>query len=123
MKNNKPFHPRDRILSFKYALQGLITFFRTQHNAWIHLVAAVIVVILGFIMKITTIEWCWLTFSIAFVFIAEMVNTALEFLTDLVSPEFHPLAGKVKDVAAAAVLLAAMAAAIIGGIIFIPRFL
>ena len=124
MSNNKEkaFSIGDRILSFGFAIQGLITFFKTQHNAWIHLLASVVVVTAGFVLKVSSTEWCWLILSIGFVFVAEMFNTSIEFLTDLVSPRYHPIAKKVKDVAAAAVLLAALTAVCIGLIVFVPRF-
>lgn len=121
MKQNKAFSIGDRILSFGFAFQGLITFFKTQHNAWIHLLATIVVIIAGFVLRVNHSEWCWLIVSIALVFMTEMFNTAIEFLTDLVSPQFHPLAKKVKDVAAGAVLIAAIAAVAIGLIIFIPK--
>jgi diacylglycerol kinase (ATP) len=68
-------------------------------------------------------EWCWMTLAIIGVWLAEALNTAIEFLTDLVSPEFHPLAGKAKDVAAGAVLIAAIGAVVIGMFVFGPHLL
>lgn len=121
MTQNKSFNIGDRILSFGFAIQGLITFFKTQHNAWIHLFATIVVVTMGFVFKVDKVEWCWLIVAIGFVFVAEMFNTAIEFLTDLVSPQFHPLAKKVKDVAAGAVLIAALTAVAIGLIVFLPK--
>ncbi len=121
MKSNKSFSIGDRILSFGFAFQGLITFFKTQHNAWIHLISAIAVVVLGVVYKVSNAEWCWLVVAIGFVFVAEMINTAIEFLTDLVSPQFHPTAKKVKDVAAGAVFIAALSAIIIGLIVFLPK--
>lgn len=118
---NKPFSIRDRVKSFGFAIQGGITFFQTQHNTWIHLLVATIVVVFGFIMEINTNEWCWIIIVIALVMITEMLNTAIEFLCDLVSPEIHPQIKKVKDVAAGAVLIAVLAAIIIGAIIFMPK--
>lgn len=122
-QTNKSFSIADRLLSFGFAFQGLITFFKTQHNAWIHLAAAVVVVSMGFYFHVDRSEWCWLIAAIGFVFTAEMFNTALEFLTDLVSPEFHPLAKKVKDVAAGGVLVGALAAVALGLIVFLPKFM
>jgi diacylglycerol kinase len=121
--SNKPFSFSDRIKSFGFAIQGIITFFKTQHNAWIHLVAAVLVIAAGFILNVNNNEWCWLVFAIGMVFITEMFNTAIEFLTDLASPDIHPLAKKVKDVAAGAVLIAALIAVVIGLIIFLPKMI
>src|ERR1043166_6567485 len=118
MKENKQFSFSERLKSFSYAFQGIATFFRTPHNAWIHFVAAMIVVSLGFYFHISKGEWSLVVIAVALVFITEMLNTAVEFLTDLVSPQFHPLAKKAKDVAAASVLFAAVAAVILGGIVF-----
>jgi diacylglycerol kinase (ATP) len=96
---------------------------KTQHNSWIHLVVTGVVLAVGVMLRITAIEWCVLTLAMASVWITETLNTAIEFLTDLVSPEFHPIAGQVKDLAAAAVLISAMGAAIVGVIVFLPRIL
>ena len=122
-KTNKSFSIGDRILSFGFAIQGLVTFFKTQHNSWIHLLAAITTIVLGFVLEVNSNEWCWLITAIAMVFVAEMFNTAIEFLTDLVSPQFHPTAKKVKDVAAAAVLISAFSAVAIGLIIFLPKMI
>lgn len=121
MKSNKSFNIHSRIKSFGFAFEGIATFFKTQHNARIHSVAAVVVIVLGFILDVNVTEWCLLIAIIALVMLSEMVNTAIEFLTDLVSPDYHPLAKKAKDVAAGAVFVAAMAAVVIGLIVFIPR--
>ena len=112
---------KKRLKSFKYAFQGVIELVRSQPNMWIHLLAAVAVVIAGFILSVTQIEWVLLVLCISLVLTAEAFNTALEYLTDLVSPDYHPLAGKVKDVAAAGVLIISIGAAIIGLIIFVPK--
>lgn len=121
MENNKPFSIVARIKSFNYAVKGLKVFFSTQHNAWIHALAIVMVIILGFVLKVSAAEWCLLILAIALVVITEMLNTAIEFLTDLVSPNFNSHAGKIKDVAAGAVLIAAIASCVIGGFIFLPK--
>jgi diacylglycerol kinase len=123
MISKNKFSFKSRIKSFSFAFQGIKTFFQTQHNAWIHTLAGICVIVLGIVFKLTIPEWCWLIFAIGLVFITEMLNTAIEFLTDLVSPEYHPLAKKVKDVAAGAVLFASIVAVLIGLIIFIPKFL
>jgi diacylglycerol kinase (ATP) len=110
-----------RIKSFSFAMQGFKTFFQTQHNAWIHILATVIVIIVGNVVGLSTSEWCWISLAISLVFITEMLNTAIEFLTDLVSPEYHPLAKKTKDVAAGAVLVSAIFAILVAGMIFINK--
>lgn len=122
MNQNKKFSTNARFKSFYFAFQGLKLFFKTQHNAWIHAVSALIVIVLGFLLKINSAEWCWLIVAISMVFITEMLNTAIEFLCDFVSPEIHPQIKKIKDVSAAAVLIAALAAVAIGMIIFLPKF-
>ena len=82
-----------------------------------------VVLAAGVLLRISPIEWCLLTLAMASVWITETLNTAVEFLTDLVSPEFHPIAGQVKDLAAAAVLIAAVGAAVVGVIVFLPLVL
>lgn len=111
-----------RANSFRYAFQGLADLLRSQPNARIHLAMTIAVIGAGFYFDISSMEWVALVLCIALVFAMEAVNTALEYLTDLVSPGFHPLAGKAKDAAAAAVLLAAAGAVVVGLIIFLPKF-
>lgn len=110
-----------RLLSFKYAFQGIYTLLRTQRNAQIHVFTTILVLCLSFYLQLSNSEWCFIILCITSVFSAEAFNTSIEYLTDLVSPEYHPLAGKVKDIAAAAVLCSAIGAAIIGSIIFFPK--
>lgn len=109
-----------RIKSFGYAFKGIGSFLSKEPNAWIHCVAVVVVVSLGFYFHISPTEWCLCLLCFGLVLMAEAMNTAVERIVNLVSPQFHPIAGDVKDVAAGAVLLAALAAAIVGCIIFIP---
>ncbi|MEZ4984173.1 MAG: diacylglycerol kinase family protein [Saprospiraceae bacterium] len=111
---------QQRIRSFGYALQGMGTLFVTQVHARIHLVATVAVVAAGCYWEVSRIDWLFLWGSIILVWVAEALNTAIEFLTDLVSPDYHPLAGKAKDTAAAAVLMAAIGAIGVGCIVFWP---
>lgn len=109
-----------RIKSFDYAFRGIVSFIRKEPNAWIHCTAVIVVVASGIHFNITLTEWSLCILCFGLVLMAESFNTAIERLVDLVSPEFHPIAGDVKDVAAGAVLLSAIAAAIVGCIIFIP---
>lgn len=122
MRNDKPkeFSWHDRRKSFAYAFQGIKHVLRTQHNAWLHAVATIVVLAMGLAFHITNTEWCCLVICLTVVWTAEALNTALELLTDLVSPEFHPLAGHSKDVAAGAVLIAALGAGLVGTIVFTP---
>lgn len=117
----KPFSIADRLKSFTFAFAGIAAMLRTQHNAWIHLAATVTVVVAGFGFAIPRGEWLWLIVAIVMVWTAEALNTAIELLCDVASPEFHPLVKQAKDVAAAAVLIAALGAAAIGALIFVPH--
>ena len=120
--NNK-ISIKKRVKSFKYAFSGISYLVKSQHNAWIHLTVMVFVIIAGVALDVSFTEWCFLIFAIGFVLAAEAFNTAIEELTNLVSPEYNQKAGKVKDVAAGAVLIAAIVAAITGLIIFIPKII
>jgi len=111
---------KKRIASFGFAFKGLKTLVRTQPNARIHLLATLVVISAGCYFPLPPSEWLWLVLAIAGVWVTEALNTSLEFLTDLVSPDYHPLAGHAKDVAAAAVLISAIAAVLIGLLIFLP---
>ncbi len=114
---------KKRIESFGYAFKGIATLFRTQMNARIHLSVLFVVVAAGFFFKINAVEWCFIALSCASVLAAEAMNTAVEFVVDLVSPQYHDLAGRAKDVAAAAVLLMVFGAIVVGLIIFLPKIL
>ena len=114
----EPFSFKKRLLSFRYALRGIYFFFSEQHNARIHAVAAIAAIALGFWLEINRTEWCIITICIAGVFAMEMINTAIEYLADVVSPEQNPKIGKLKDIAAGAVLVFSFAALICGLLIF-----
>lgn len=118
---NKKFSIIDRIISFKYALQGLKILIKEEHNAWIHLFFMLLAIGFGFIYSISLNEWIVLILLFALVFLCELFNSAIENLCNYVQPEKHELIGKVKDLASAAVLVSAIAAFIIGLIIFIPK--
>jgi len=112
---------KKRIASFRYAIAGLRYLLKTQPNARIHLLATVAVILLGFWLEVSNTEWAILALAVGLVFSAEAFNTAIESIVDLVSPDVHPLAGIAKDVAAGAVLLAAIAAAVTGLLVFGPK--
>jgi len=116
-----PFTLAGRIQSFRYAARGVRLMLRSQHNAWLHAVASCCVLIVGGLCILSTSEWCWIILAIMAVWTAEALNTALEFLADVASPDFHPLVGKAKDVAAGGVLISAMGAALIGLLILSPH--
>ncbi|HKI54674.1 MAG TPA: diacylglycerol kinase family protein [Anaerolineales bacterium] len=109
-----------RLTAFGHAFRGWWYVLQTQHNAWIHTVVAVLVFILAFWLKLPTHDWAILIITITMVFAAEFVNTAIEAVVDLASPAHHPLAKVGKDVGAAAVLIAALAAVLIGLLILGP---
>jgi len=120
---SEQFSVKSRVRSFKYAFKGLKIFFVTQHNAWIHLAALLVVSVFGFYLKLNLHEWVAIVFAVGLVLVTEIINTAIEFLTDHVSPEYHEQAGKVKDIAAAAVLMASIVALIIAGLVFVPKLI
>jgi diacylglycerol kinase (ATP) len=108
--------------SFLFAFAGISDFFRHHRNGQFHLVAAVIATALGFYFNISAQDWVAVVLCISVVTALEAMNSAVEYLTDLVSPDYHPLAGKVKDMAAGAVLMAAVGAAVVGLMVFGPHF-
>ena len=111
------------IRSFGFAFKGLRYAAKTQPNFRFHLVAGTIAVVMGFLFRLSTTEWLWLTACIAIVLITELLNTSLETLTDLVSPTYNEKAGHVKDIAAGAVVVAALFALITGIVIFLPKII
>ena len=119
MKNNNFW--RKRLNSFYFAARGIIYFFKEGVHAKIHGIATIVVIVTGFYLKISRNEWFALLLTCVIVLCAEVLKTAIEKLTDMVSPDHHSQAGFVKDVAAGAVLIAAIFAVIIGLIIFIPK--
>ena len=110
----------NRARSFGYAINGLKSVVRHEHNAWIHLFTASVVVILGFWLRLDATAWRWIIACICLVLFAETVNTALETMCDVISPGQNPAIGLAKDVAAGAVLICAITAFIIGSITFAP---
>lgn len=117
------FSLRARARSFRYAAQGLKRFFATEHNAWIHLAAAVGALVLSILLKITAIQWVGVLFAIGLVLSAEAFNTCVEKMMDKLIPDQSETVRYVKDLAAGAVLVCAICAAAIGSIIFIPAIL
>jgi diacylglycerol kinase (ATP) len=118
---SRPFQFTWRIRSFRHAIVGILRMIRCQHNAWIHAAATLIVIAAGLLVDLSAADWCWIILAISIVWTAEALNTAFEFLADAASPEFHPLIRDAKDVAAGAVLMTAIAALVIGSIIFWPH--
>lgn len=110
-----------RLDSFRNAANGIVVMMRTQHNAWLHALATVAVCLFAAYLGISGAEWCCIVLAMVTVWTAEALNTALECLANAVAPCPHPLVKKAKDVAAGAVLLAAVGSAIIGVLILGPR--
>ncbi len=111
---------RTRARSFQYAFHGWWFVIRTQRNAWIHAVVSLSVVALALWLGLTPLQWAVIVLAIAIVWTAEFINTALEAVVDLASPQHHPLAKVGKDVGAAAVLIAALSSIIIGLLVIGP---
>lgn len=121
INEKKRFSIVARAKSFTHAIRGIGVLVKSTHNFWIHIFVAVVVVKLGYFLKISSTEWILLVFAIGFVMVTEAINTAIEIDIDLTSPTFHPYARDTKDVAAGAVLMSAVVAGIVGLIIFGPK--
>jgi diacylglycerol kinase len=122
MTQNK-FSLKSRLGSFRFAVNGLLLLLKNEHNSRIHILAAIIAIIMGIIMKIDHYEWSLLIIVIGAVFLTELLNSSIESLADLIDPEFNELIMRAKDYSAAAVLMSAIVAIVVGGLIFIPKFL
>ena len=110
-----------RLKSFIYAFNGIKYYFKHQHNVWIHLLIAFVVIAFGLLFNINSLQWCLVFLAMGMVLSAEGFNSAVELLSDIVSPDQNSRIGQVKDIAAGAVLLTAFFAAIVGLIIFLPK--
>ena len=118
---NSGFTFRKRLASFRYAFNGIRLLIQNEHNAWIHCFTAICVIIAGSFVGLSKTEWIAITIVIGAVLSAEAVNSSIESLADLVSPEYNEAIKKTKDLAAGSVLIMAIAAAIVGLIIFLPK--
>ncbi len=125
-KNNaskSKFSFRERLRSFSYAIEGVTDFFRTEHNAWIHLGTSILVFFFAWFISVSRTELLTLVIVVGLVWVAEIFNTALEKTMDLVSLEINKRIKRVKDLSAAAVLVSALIAFIVGCLIFIPKII
>jgi diacylglycerol kinase (ATP) len=122
MTRPHPLSFQGKRLALRYAWQGISYMLRTQPNAWFQIGIAVIVTAVGLVMELTAGEWCAAVLAMGGVWVAEALNTAIEAVVDLASPQQHPLAGRAKDVAAGAVFVATAAAGLVGLIVFAPKF-
>jgi diacylglycerol kinase len=107
--------------SIGIAFDGIIDLIKSENNAKIHLISTIVVIIVGFKLQFLAIEWLWISLAIAGVWVAELINTSIEKLTDLISPEINPFAKKVKDYAAGAVLVMAIWAIFVFCLISFPH--
>ena len=123
VNTTKTFSLKERGASFRYAYHGLVALFRTEHNAWIHAGLTAAALLLSVYFRIEKTEWMMLIFAATIVWVTEIINTALEKTMDFISIEKHPQIKLVKDLAAAAVLLSAVAAFLIGTFIFLPKLI
>jgi len=112
---------KKEFISFRNAIFGIINHARSEAHFQFHLWSTLIVVILGFLLNISTVEWCLITFCVILVLSAESFNTVIEKIMDLIHPDQHPQVRLIKDIAAAAVLIVSVGVAIIGSIIFFPK--
>ncbi len=107
--------------SFGFAIKGLKQGFKTELNFRVHIVAAALISVAGWYLEVSLLEWLAIIICIGSVLAAELTNTAIEGLVNLVSPEFNPRAGLIKDIASAAVLVVALMSLVVGLIIFVPK--
>lgn len=121
--SEQKFSISKRIRSFRHPINGIRVLLKEEHNARIHFAAAVIVIILGFILKVNALEWVALIVAIGMVITAEILNTAIEHIADFISPERNEKIKVIKDLAAAAVLISSIVALAIGFIVFLPKIL
>ena len=111
---------RSRLRAFQYAFSGWGYVLRTQRNAWIHSVISILVILLAFLLRISTRDWAIILLTICMVWMAEFINTSIEAIINLASPQIHPLAKIGKDVGAAAVLISALTSILVGLLILGP---
>ena len=121
MKNK--FNIKYQVQSFGWASKGLIIFFRQETKALVHTCAAIVVILTAFFLKLSISHWLWIISAIAVVFLVEIINTCIEELANTLTDKDDLIRGKVKDIAAGAVLFASLYATVIGLIIFLPKII
>jgi len=123
-KGNKPKYSIKRFFkSFTYALAGIKTAVKTEQNFLFDIIFAILTIIIGFLLKLSTIEFIIVLLAIGLVISLELINTAIEYTIDMAMPEIHPLAKSAKDISSGAVLIMAIISLIIGVIIYLPKFI
>ena len=123
MPKKENFSIKKRLQSFRFAIKGVKNLIINEHNARIHLTALLVIIGLGLFLKLELMEWVAITIVSGIVILTELINAAIENLADIVEPKWNDKIGKIKDYSAGSVLVAAIVSVIVGGIIFIPKFL
>ena len=118
---NKPYKNRTFFDSFRYAFVGVSTVFKEERNMRFHVFSTIMVIIVSFLLSLSLQEWLWMLLVSFLVLVMEIWNTVIENTIDLVTPDYHPLAKKAKDMAAAAVLFTSIFALVVGGLILLPK--
>lgn len=118
--SQRRFSTMDRLRSFRCAVRGVGEMARTQHNVGIHAAATLLVVALGWWLHISSADWRWLILAVTLVWAAEAMNTAFEYLCNVVSTEFSAVIRNAKDIGAGAVLICSVGAAVLGVLVFLP---
>jgi diacylglycerol kinase len=121
--NQDKFSLKSRLGSFKFAVHGLVSLIKNEHNSRIHLIVAFAAIIIGIILNLNQYEWALLIVVIGIVFISELLNSSIESLADHINPEWNELIRRAKDYSAAAVLVSAVIAIVVGALIFLPRII
>lgn len=120
---NKPYKNRTFFDSFRYAFQGVCTVFQEERNMRFHVLSTIAIILVSLFLSLTKNEWLWILLVCFLVIVMEIWNTVIENTIDMVSPDYHPLAKKVKDMAAAAVLFTSIFSVLIGATILLPKVL
>lgn len=123
--NDKELPQKNRtyLASFKFAFQGIRTAFQEERNMRVHVMSGIAVFLIAIVLPVSRSEWLWLILASYLVFVMELINTVAENVVDLITEEYHPIAKKVKDMAAAVVLVTASFAVLVGAIILLPKII
>lgn len=119
--NNKPYKNKTFIDSFRYAFEGVRTVFQEERNMRSHTLSTIAVILLAWFLPLSLYEWLWILLVCFLILVMEIWNTVIENIVDFISPNYHPLAKKIKDMAAAAVLFTSGFAVITGAVILLPK--
>lgn len=121
--SKEQFSLKDRLQSFRYAFSGLKFLWNSEHNFRIHVVLTTCAILMGIAFRISLVEWIAIAFAVGLVMMTEALNTSIELIADLASPDYDERIKKIKDISAAAVLIVSLIAAIVGLLIFIPKII